>query len=111
MPSTPPASRRLPERLPEMTLSSSPLPKALNRIRWLLYCSGGGREPKSEVARCAGQGVNPMIRSAALLLSSFLLASCGKSENPAAPPLQNEIMVRSEAQQRLFDLSDLNRAI
>ena len=52
-----------------------------------------------------------MIRSAALLLSSFLLASCGKSDNPAAPPLQNEIMVRSEAQQRLFDLSDLNRAI
>ena len=50
-----------------------------------------------------------MIRSA-LLMSAFLLASCGKSENPA-PPLQNDIMVRSEAQQRLFDLNDLDRAI
>jgi len=51
-----------------------------------------------------------MIRSAALLVSACLLASCGKSDNPA-PPLQNEIMVRSEAQQRLFDLNDLDRAI
>jgi hypothetical protein len=52
-----------------------------------------------------------MIRSAVLLISAMLLASCGKSDNPAPPPLQNDIMVRSEAQQRLFDLSDLNRAI
>ena len=28
-----------------------------------------------------------------------------------APPLQNDIMVRSEAQQQLFDLNDLDRAI
>ena len=51
-----------------------------------------------------------MIRSAALLMSACLLGSCGKSGNPA-PPLQNDIMVRSEAQQRLFDLNDLDRAI
>ena len=51
-----------------------------------------------------------MIRSAALLISGTLLVSCGQSDNPA-PPLQNEIMVRSEAQQRLFDLNDLDRAI
>lgn len=51
-----------------------------------------------------------MIRSAALLVSACLLASCGESQNPA-PPLQNDIMVRSEAQQRLFDLNDLDRAI
>jgi len=51
-----------------------------------------------------------MIRCATLLISATLLASCGQSDNPA-PPLQNDIMVRSEAQQRLFDLNDLDRAI
>lgn len=51
-----------------------------------------------------------MIRPAALLMSATLLASCDQGDNPA-PPLQNEIMVRSEAQQRLFDLNDLDRAI
>ncbi len=51
-----------------------------------------------------------MIRSATLLISATLLVSCGQSDNPA-PPLQNDIMVRSEAQQRLFDLNDLDRAI
>ncbi|MCF2515103.1 hypothetical protein LVY65_08515 [Sphingomonas sp. G124] len=51
-----------------------------------------------------------MIRSATLLISATLLASCGQSDKPA-PPLQNDIMVRSEAQQRLFDLNDLDRAI
>jgi hypothetical protein len=52
-----------------------------------------------------------MIRSAALFASAMLLASCGQSDNPAPPPLQKDIMVRSEAQQRLFDLNDLDRAI
>jgi hypothetical protein len=52
-----------------------------------------------------------MIRPTALLISAIFLASCGKSDNPAPPPLQNEIKVRSEAQQRLFDLNDLDRAI
>jgi hypothetical protein len=52
-----------------------------------------------------------MIRPTALLISALLLASCGKSDNPAPPPLQNDIKVRSEAQQRLFDLNDLDRAI
>ncbi len=51
-----------------------------------------------------------MVRFAALLLSASLVASCGSGE-PSAPPLQNDIVVRSEAQQRLFDLNDLDRAI
>jgi len=51
-----------------------------------------------------------MYRIAALLISAGLLASCGSSEQ-ASPPIQNDIMVRSDAQQRLFDLTDLNRAI
>lgn len=51
-----------------------------------------------------------MIRYATLLISASLLASCGPNEQ-AAPPLQNDIMVRSDAQQRLFDLNDLDRAI
>ncbi len=52
-----------------------------------------------------------MIRTAALLASAVLLASCGQSGEQAAPPLQNDIMVRSNAQQKLFDLNDLDRAI
>ena len=51
-----------------------------------------------------------MVRFAALLLSASLVASCGSGEQ-SAPPLQNDIVVRSEAQQRLFDLNDLDRAI
>lgn len=52
-----------------------------------------------------------MIRSAALLASACLLASCNQGSKQAAPPLQNDIMVRSDAQQKLFDLNDLDRAI
>lgn len=52
-----------------------------------------------------------MIRTAALLISACLLASCGQGSEQAAPPLQNDIMVRSDAQQKLFDLNDLDRAI
>lgn len=51
-----------------------------------------------------------MVRSAVLLAAALMLMSCGDSNNPA-PPLQSDIMVRSEAQQRLFDLNDLDRAI
>ena len=51
-----------------------------------------------------------MVRSAALLICAGLLAACGSSEQPA-PPLQNDVVVRSDAQQRLFDLNDLDRAI
>jgi hypothetical protein len=51
-----------------------------------------------------------MTRQAPLLAAAALLASCGQSENPA-PPVQNEIMVRSQAQQQLFNLGDLDRAI
>ena len=51
-----------------------------------------------------------MLRTAALLILTCCLASCGSSEQ-AAPPLQNDVVVRSEAQQQLFDLNDLNRAI
>ena len=51
-----------------------------------------------------------MTRSAVLLISACLLASCGQGEQ-TAPPLQNDVVVRSAAQQRLFDLNDLDRAI
>ena len=51
-----------------------------------------------------------MIRYARLLVPAILLAACDSGQNPA-PPIQNDIMVRSDAQQRLFDLNDLDRAI
>ena len=51
-----------------------------------------------------------MFRSAAVLISAGVLASCGGGGG-SAPPLQNDIIVRSDAQQRLFDLNDLDRAI
>ena len=51
-----------------------------------------------------------MRRPVPFLLAAATLASCGSGENPA-PPVQNEIMVRSEAQQQLFNLGDLDRAI
>jgi hypothetical protein len=44
------------------------------------------------------------------MFAAILLSACGSNENPA-PPVQNEVIVRSEAQQQLFNLSDLNRAI
>ena len=51
-----------------------------------------------------------MTRFAALMISASLLASCGKSA-PTEQPVQNDIMVRSQAQQQLFELNDLDRAI
>ena len=51
-----------------------------------------------------------MMRFAALSISACLLASCGGGDE-AAPPLQNDVVVRSDAQQKLFDLNDLDRAI
>ena len=51
-----------------------------------------------------------MFRSAALLVSACLLASCSGGEE-SAPPLQNDIMVRSAVQKQLLDLNDLDRAI
>ena len=51
-----------------------------------------------------------MTRYAPPIIAAALLAACGSKENPA-PPVQNEVIVRSEAQQQLFNLSDLNRAI
>jgi hypothetical protein len=51
-----------------------------------------------------------MIRLAVLMVPAMLLAACGKSESPS-PPVQNDIMVRSDAQQQLFKLNDLDRAI
>lgn len=51
-----------------------------------------------------------MVRIALVLVSASLIASCGKNEQ-AAPPVQNDIIVRSKAQQQLFDLNDLDRAI
>ena len=44
-----------------------------------------------------------------IAIAAVLLASCGKQD--AAPPPPKEIMVRSEHQKQLFDLSALNRAI
>lgn len=53
-----------------------------------------------------------MTRSLCLLMSACLLASCGSGgDDAAAPPLQNDIMVRSAAQKRLLDMNDLDRAI
>jgi hypothetical protein len=52
-----------------------------------------------------------MMRCAALMITAALLGACGSGGGPAEPPLQNDIMVRSDAQQRLFDLNDLDRAI
>ena len=51
-----------------------------------------------------------MTRQMSFLIAAIMLASCGQGENPA-PPVQNEIMVRSAAQQQLFNLGDLDRAI
>ena len=51
-----------------------------------------------------------MIRQTALLMSACLLAACGQGEQ-SAPPLQNDIIVRSEMQKRLLELDDLDRAI
>ena len=51
-----------------------------------------------------------MIRHAPLIAAAAFLSACG-SPKQAEQPVQNEVVVRSEAQQRLFDLSDLNRAI
>jgi len=51
-----------------------------------------------------------MMRLAALVIPAALLGACG-SGSPTEPPLQNDIMVRSDAQQKLFDLNDLDRAI
>jgi hypothetical protein len=51
-----------------------------------------------------------MVRSAVLMISAALLGACDGG-SPSEPPLQNDIMVRSTAQQKLFDLSDLDRAI
>ena len=44
-----------------------------------------------------------------IAIAAVLLVSCGKQD--AAPPRPTEIMVRSEHQKQLFDLSALNRAI
>ena len=51
-----------------------------------------------------------MMRIAALLIPAALLGACDGGP-PTEPPLQNDIMVRSDAQQKLFDLNDLDRAI
>lgn len=50
-----------------------------------------------------------MSRLLALMLSATVLAACDSKE--AAPPVQAEVTVRSDAQKRLFELSDLDRAI
>ena len=51
-----------------------------------------------------------MTRLTLILGSAALLMGCGRNEQPAEP-VQNDIVVRSTAQQQLFDLNDLDRAI
>jgi len=51
-----------------------------------------------------------MMRFAALIIPAVTLGACDGG-TPAQPPLQNDIMVRSDAQQKLFELNDLDRAI
>jgi hypothetical protein len=51
-----------------------------------------------------------MMRFAALIIPAIMLGACDGG-TPAQPPLQNDIMVRSDAQQKLFELNDLDRAI
>ena len=51
-----------------------------------------------------------MIRFAACLISAGLLAACGSGDQ-AAPPVQNDIVVRSETQKQLLELNHLDRAI
>src|SRR5436190_14639742 len=111
MRSTPPGSTKWPAHWPATTPSSSPLPMAQVPTPWLPCCNGAGPEPNPASARCDDKEIRPMIRFPAMLVFACLLAACGKGEQAAAPPLQNDIMVRSDAQQKLFDLSDLNRAI
>ena len=50
------------------------------------------------------------MRFAAWMLPFVTLTACDGG-TPSEPPVRNDIMVRSEAQQRLFDLNDLDRAI
>src|SRR5690606_31546003 len=54
---------------------------------------------------------NPMVRSHVLITAALLLSACGSGGDEKAAPVQNEIMIRSEAQQQLFQLNDLDRAI
>jgi hypothetical protein len=51
-----------------------------------------------------------MTRFATALIATTLLAACDSGQNPA-PPVQNDIMVRSAQQKQLLDLNDLDRAI
>jgi len=52
-----------------------------------------------------------MTRLASILLLTVALAACGPTTEPSADNREEAIIVRSEAQKALFDLSDLNRAI
>ena len=52
-----------------------------------------------------------MVRSHVLITAALLLSACGSGGDEKAAPVQNEIMIRSEAQQQLFQLNDLDRAI
>ena len=44
-----------------------------------------------------------------VVIAAMFLAGCGEQDAP--PPQPKEIMVRSEHQKQLFELTDLNRAI
>ena len=50
------------------------------------------------------------MRLALVMVATAFLAACDGG-GTTEPPLQNDIMVRSAAQQKLFDLNSLDRAI
>lgn len=50
-----------------------------------------------------------MIRLPAMLLFAVVLVGCDSSD--PAPPAETNVTVRSDAQKRLFELGDLDRAI
>lgn len=52
-----------------------------------------------------------MKRLVSIALVTAMLSACGPSETEEAGNREETIIVRSEAQKALFDLSDLNRAI
>ena len=50
------------------------------------------------------------MRLVVLMVTAAMLGACDGG-GTTEPPLQNDIMVRSDAQQKLFDLNALDRAI
>jgi hypothetical protein len=60
--------------------------------------------------RCFEMKGRSMSRFLLLAGAALITGACDRGEAPA-PPVQNEIVVRSDAQKRLFELNDLDRVI